>query len=78
MSEMSDFVQDYVNRCIDDKIIEAWKNCPNYTGFMGSTGSPGPAYGPLVKGIRKIFEDAYVPMKEKTFLEQVVEIEDEN
>lgn len=36
-----------------------------YTGFIGA---PGSAYDPLVKGILKIFEDAYVPMKEKTFL----------
>ena len=72
---MSKFFEDYLKKCIDDKITEAWKSCSNYTGFTGATGSP---YAPIVKGIQKIFEDAYVPMKEKTFLEQVVEIEDEN
>ena len=73
---MSDFFDDYIKKCIDDKMTEAWKNCANYTGFTGAAGT----YDPLVKGIRKIFEDAYVPLnvKEKTFLEQVVEIEDEN
>lgn len=72
---MGDFVDDYLKKCIDDKITEAWKNCANYTGFTGAAGS---IYDPMVKGIMKIFENAYVPMKEKTFLEQVVEIEDEN
>ncbi len=72
---MSDFFDDYLKKCIDDKITEAWKNCAHYTGFTGATGS---VYAPMIKGIQKIFEDAYVPMKEKTFLEQVVEIEDEN
>lgn len=73
MSEMSDFVQAYVKRCYDDKLMEPWKSKNNYTGYTGSV-----ALDPITKGIRKIFEDAYVPMKEKTFLEQVVEIEDEN
>lgn len=72
---MGDFFDDYIKKCIDDKMTEAWKNCANYTGF---TGAPGSAYDPLVKSIHKMFEDAYVPMKEKTFLEQVVEIEDED
>ena len=74
---MSDFFDDYIKKCIDDKMTEAWKNCANYTGF---TGAPGSAYDPLVKSIHKMFEDAYVPLnvKEKTFLEQVVEIEDED
>ena len=69
---MGDFFDDYIKKCIDDKMSEALKGNNNYTGFTGSI------YDPMVKGIRKIFEDAYVPMKEKTFLEQVVEIEDEN
>ena len=69
---MGDFFDYYIKKCIDDKMTEAWKSVPKYTGFTGSI------YDPMVKGIRKIFEDAYVPMKEKTFLEQVVEIEDEN
>lgn len=69
---MGDFFDDYLKKCIDDKITEAWKNCAHYTGFTGAVCDP------MVKGIQKIFEDAYVPMKEKTFLEQVVEIEDEN
>mgnify|MGYP001409870460 FL=1 len=74
MSKMSDFVADYVKRCYDDKLMEAWKSNANYSGFTGSV-----ALDPLTKGIRKLFEDAYVPLnlKEKTFLEQVVEIEDE-
>lgn len=69
---MGDFFEEYLKKCIDDKITEAWKSKNNYTGFTGSV------YDPMVKGIRKIFEDAYVPMKEKTFLEQVVEIENED
>lgn len=72
---MSNLWNDYLKKCIDDKITEAWKSNKNFSGFTGATGSP---YAPMVKGIQKIFEDAYVPMKEKTFLEQVVEIEDEN
>ena len=72
MSELSDFVADYVKRCYDDKIMEPWKNCGKYTGFTGAVSSD-----PLSKGIQKLFEDAYVPLKEKPFLEQVVEIEDE-
>lgn len=68
---MSDFVQDYVKKCIDDK-IEPWKSNNNYTGFTGAVSDP------IAKGIRKIFEDAYVSLKEKTFIEKVVEIEDEN
>ena len=73
---MSDFVADYVKKCIDDKMTEAWKNCANYTGFTGAAGT----YDQLVKSIHKMFEDAYVPLnlKEKPFLEQVVEIEDED
>lgn len=74
MSKMSDFVADYVKRCYDDKLMEVWKNCANYTGFTGAAG----VYDPMVKGIHKIFEDAYVPLKEKTFLEQIEEIEDED
>jgi len=73
MSKMSDFVADYVKRCYDDKLMEPWKSNANYSGFTGSV-----ALDPLTKGIRKIFEDAYVPMKEKPFLEQIVEIEDED
>lgn len=69
---MGDFFDNYLKKCIDDKITEAWKSNKNFSGFTGSVADP------MVKGIMKIFEDAYVPMKEKTFLEQVVEIEDEN
>jgi hypothetical protein len=79
---MGDFFDDYIKKCIDDKMTEAWKNCANYTGFTGATGTSATSsiYAPMVKGIRKIFEDAYVPLnlKEKTFLEQIVEIEDED
>lgn len=73
MSKMSDFVADYVKRCYDDKLMEPWKSNRNYTGFTGSV-----ALDPLTKGIQKLFEDAYVPLKEKPFLEQVVEIDDED
>lgn len=72
MSKMSNFVQDYVKRCIDDKIMDPWKSNKNYSGFTGAVSDP------MVKGIMKIFEDAYVPMKEKTFIEQIVEIENED
>ena len=71
----ANFMDKYLKKCIDDK-IEAWKSNNNYTGFTGATGT----YGPITKAVRKLFEDAYVPLntKEKTFLEQVVEIEDED
>lgn len=69
---MGDFFDNYLKKCIDDKITEAWKNCANYSGFTGAVSDP------MVKGIQKIFEDAYVPMKEKTFIEQIVEIENED
>lgn len=68
---MSDFFEDYLKRCIDDR-IDPWKSNNNYTGFTGSVSNP------IAKGIQKIFEDAYVPLENKTFLEQVVEIEDED